>query len=81
MNAGGTRAACAPRPARTRRVPISAPVLPASPSLSMARTAKVHPFALVNWNKKQRAREERGVLLKRLDYTFSFSNEKLEERH
>lgn len=66
MNAGGTRAACAPRPATTRRGPISALVLPASPWLSTARTVKVHPFALVNWNEKQRAREERGALLKRL---------------
>lgn len=66
MSAGGTRAACAPRPVKTRRVPISAPVPLASLWLSMERTVKVHPFALVNWNSKQRACKERGVLLKRL---------------
>lgn len=53
MSVGGTRAACAPRPVITRRVPTSAPVPQASPWPLMARTAKVHPFALAELNMDQ----------------------------
>lgn len=58
MSVGGTRAACVPRPVITRRAPTSAPVPLASPWPLMARTVKVHPFALAELNRDQSACEE-----------------------